>query len=113
VVLRQGTYRQTEPIVFTAADSGTAACPITYRAYPGEQPVVSGGRAIGNWQADDSPQSKTKCAGKLWRAAVPAVGGKKWRFNQLFVNGQGRIRARVPNMGDALPHRLEDGHCFF
>ena len=48
-------------------------------------------------------QSKTRCDGKLWQATVPAAeGGGKWRFNQLFVNGQRRTRARTPNKGSFL-----------
>lgn len=103
VVLRGGVYPQTEPIVFTAADSGTQECPITYQAYPGEKPVIRGGQVIRGWEPDDSAQSRTRCAGKLWRAAVPAAKtGGKWRFNQLFVNGGRRTRARVPNKGSFL-----------
>ncbi|NUQ61192.1 MAG: right-handed parallel beta-helix repeat-containing protein [Pirellulales bacterium] len=103
VVLRGGVYPQTEPIEFTAADSGTKACPIAYQAYPGEKPVLSGGNVIRGWEADDSDQSRTRYGGKLWRAAVPAAkAGGKWRFNQLFVNGGRRTRARVPNKGSFL-----------
>jgi hypothetical protein len=43
VLLREGTYRQSRPLVFTPEDSGTEAFPVTYAAYPGERPVVSGG----------------------------------------------------------------------
>ena len=103
VLLRGGVYPQTKPIVFTAADSGTKECPITYQAYPGEKPVISGGDVIRGWQPDDSEQSQTRCRGKLWRASVPAAKtGGKWRFNQLFVNGGRRTRARVPNKGSFL-----------
>jgi len=103
VLFRDGVYRQTEPIIFTAADSGTKECPITYRAYPGEEPVISGGDVIPGWQQDDSQQSQTQCGGKLWRASVPAAKtGGKWRFNQLFVNGGRRTRARLPNKGSFL-----------
>ena len=76
------------------------SAPLPTRAYPGEKPVISGGNVIRNWQADDSDQSRTQCDGKLWRATVPATeAGGKWRFNQLFVNGERRTRARVPNKG--------------
>ena len=103
VMIRGGVYPQTKPIAFTAADSGTGECPVTYQAYPGEKPVVSGGGVIRDWQRDDSEQSQTRCDGKLWRASVPAAKtGGKWRFNQLFVNGGRRIRARVPNKGSFL-----------
>jgi len=103
VLLRCGVYPQAKPIVFTAADSGTKECPITYQAYPGEKPVFSGGDVIRGWQRDDSEQTRTRCDGKLWRASVPAAKtGAKWRFNQLFVNGGRRTRARVPNKGSFL-----------
>jgi len=103
VMLRGGVYPQTKPIVFTAADSGTKECPVTYQAYPGEKPVLSGGDVIRGWKVDDSEQSQTRCRGKLWRANVPAAKtGRKWRFNQLFVNGGRRTRARVPNKGSFL-----------
>ena len=103
VLLRGGVYRQAEPIVFATVDSGTKQCPITYRAYPGEKPVISGGQVIKGWQADDSKQSRARCGGKLWRAAVPAAkAGTPRRFNQLFVNGQRRTRARIPNKGSFL-----------
>ena len=46
VLLRQGTYALARPLVFTPADSGTEACPVTYAAYPGETPVLSGGQAL-------------------------------------------------------------------
>ncbi len=100
VMMRGGVYPQTEPVVFTVEDSGTKACPITYQAYPGERPVISGGQVIGGWECDDSEQSRTRCDGKLWRASVPtAKADGRWRFNQLFVNGKRRTRARVPNKG--------------
>ena len=103
VVLRGGVYPQNEPIVFMAADSGTKECPVTYQAYPGEKPVISGGRVIRGWVPDDIGLSGAGCGGKLWRAAVPSakVGGK-WRFNQLFVDGGRRARARIPNKGSFL-----------
>ena len=49
VLLRGGTYQLSEPLRLWSGDGGTAQCPITYAAYPGEEPVLSGGRAIGGW----------------------------------------------------------------
>lgn len=90
VLLRDGVYRQLEPLVFTPEDSGTEAFPVTYAAYPGEHPAISGGVPITGWKQD----------GHLWSATVPkTVQGKPWRFNQLFVDGQRRTRARTPNRG--------------
>lgn len=103
VLLRGGTYALRRPLVFTAADSGTAECPVTFAAFPGEQPVLSGGALITGWQPDDSPQSRLRCAGKLWRADLPrAEGVPAQRFSQLFVNGERRPRARIPNAREFL-----------
>jgi len=103
VLLRGGIYRVNKPIVFTAADSGTRDCPVCYQAYPREKPVISGGQVICGWQRDDGEQNRARCGGKLWRAAIPAVSdGQPWRFNELFVNGERRTRARLPNRGAFL-----------
>lgn len=103
VRLRGGTYTQAKPLVFTSADSGTESCPITFAAHPGESPVVSGGVPIRGWQADDSEPSRTRCGGKLWRLDLPKPeAGPAWRFNQLFVNGERRTRARIPNRREFL-----------
>ena len=41
-----GTYRFSEPLKLAARDSGTPERPVTCRAFPGERPVLSGGRAL-------------------------------------------------------------------
>jgi len=43
VLVREGTYYFSEPVVFGPADSGADLQPITYAAYPGEKPTLSGG----------------------------------------------------------------------
>ena len=89
VLIRGGTYPLKAPIVFTPQDSGTADCPVTYSAYPGEEPVISGGRSISGFRRE----------GNVWIADVPEAKGGGWAFRQLFVNGQRRPRARHPNEG--------------
>ena len=42
IYMRGGMYELTEPLVFTPEDSGTETCPITYKAYIEEKPVISG-----------------------------------------------------------------------
>ena len=90
VYLRAGTYLLTEPVVFTHEDSGTEACPVTYTAYKGERAVLSGGRRITGWR---------KGEGGVWTVDLPDVKKGTWRFRQLYVNGQARGRARIPNQG--------------
>lgn len=88
VLMRGGTYRIAGPVVFTAEDSGTKDAPITYAAYPGERPVVSGGLPITGWKKGDGP---------LWTTVVPAVKRGRWHFRQLFVDGRRCTPARIPN----------------
>lgn len=50
VQLRTGTYHQPTSIVLQApADTGTSTTRIVYRNYPGESPVISGGKRIQGW----------------------------------------------------------------
>ena len=94
VVLRAGCYFLPEPLVFEPEDSGTTDCPITYKAHPGEQVILSGGVRITGWK---KPQQ-----GNIWTAEIPEVRQGCWYFHQLFVGGQRRIRARTPNQGYLL-----------
>lgn len=51
VMVRKGTHFLGESLVFEAQDSGADGQTITYAAYPGEMPVLSGGRKIeGQWK---------------------------------------------------------------
>lgn len=87
VFLRTGTYALEAPLVFEPEDSGTAEAPITYAAFPGESPVISGGRPILNWQVD----------GAAWRASLPRTLSEGWRFGVLYVDGALGLPARTPN----------------
>jgi len=46
VYLRQGSYFRTQTFALTAQDSGEPGRPITYRAHPGEDVRLIGGRAV-------------------------------------------------------------------
>jgi hypothetical protein len=69
VVLRGGTYRLRAPMVFTPDDSGTREGPITYEAYPGESPVISGAVPITGWR-----QTREG----LWTVEIPEVKRGAW-----------------------------------
>src|SRR5215472_1518788 len=79
VALRGGTYYMAAPLAFTAADSGTASAPVTYEAYPGEIPVLSGAVRLNNW--------------------IVALPTATQNFEQLYVNGQRRYRPRTTRNG--------------
>jgi hypothetical protein len=91
VLVRGGTYVLREPLRFGPEDSGTREHPVLYAAYPGEKPVLSGGRAIAGWKPGE---------GKRWVARLPAGSDGPWRFTQLVVGGKRQTRARLPDTGD-------------
>jgi parallel beta-helix repeat protein len=88
VMVLDGTYHLKEPFVLTAEDTGTEQQPITYTAYPGHRPVVSGGRVVEGWKP---------FKGKIMEAQLPEVSAGGWKFRQLFCRGQRQTRARWPN----------------
>jgi len=69
VLLRGGTYYLGSAFALTAADNG-----LTYQAYPGEVPILSGATKLtGSW---------TNTSGSIWQLAG-VTGG----VSQLFING--------------------------
>jgi hypothetical protein len=80
VSLSGGTYRLSNPIDLTSADSGTNGHQVVWQAEPGARPVLSGGRQVTGWQLANPAQG-------IWAAHVPA----SLRTRQLYVNG-----ARAP-----------------
>jgi hypothetical protein len=98
VWIRGGRYERTEPVVLDATD----AAPVDYRAFPGERPVLSGGRPIEGWV------ETTVNGRRAWRATVPEVADGDWSFRQLFVDSERRHRARLPNAAADLPGNDEE-----
>jgi hypothetical protein len=101
VYVRRGTYFLNQPLILIPQDSG-----LDLEAYPGENPVLSGGRQIEGWQA-------ATIAGKqLWVADVPGAREGKWYFRELWINGRRAVRARHPNKGyfgvESLPDKGGD-----
>jgi hypothetical protein len=90
VLVRGGTYRIEGPVEFGPEDGGTERFSVTFAAWPGEKPVLSGGRAIAGWKAR---------ADGAWTAEVPGVKAGRWTFRELFVGGRRATRARHPNEG--------------
>ena len=89
VWLRGGRYELSEPLVFGPDDGN-----VTYAAYPGEDPVISGGRELDGWE-------RTEVDGvDAWVTTVEDVADGGLNFRQLWVNGTRRFRPRTPNVGD-------------
>ncbi len=102
--LQGGIYRLAQPLVLSAADIGSSERRVRFRAWAGEQPVLSGGRLIPNWRRQ--PDGK-------WMA--PLAEGE---FRQLYVNGRRAVRARghcppgVERFGGLDFCDAEAGHLF-
>lgn len=89
ILLRGGTYRITQPLVFAKEDSGTEAGPRVYESYPGETAVISGTRVIdGPWRQIER---------NLYAAEIGARATGS--FRTLLVDGQRATWARYPNQG--------------
>ncbi len=104
VYVRNGHYYLPRPLVFTPADGGervetnlpTGAFEyhklkdhyVTYAAYPGEKPIISGGMPISGWK-----QKKG-----IWSARLETDSVK-----MFLVNGKKQTLARKPNNGYFIP----------
>ncbi len=94
VMLRSGKYFLDETLELGPTSSGTREHPISYKAFPGEKPVISGGRKLDEW---------TNYQERILQCPVPNARGGHWKFRQLFYNGQRQIRARYPNFDTGNP----------
>jgi len=94
VQVRAGTYHMDQPLRLSGGDSGSAQFPVTYMAYPGEKPILSGGRAITGWQPYED---------KIICAKLPETRKGYWWFRQLFYKGKRMIRARYPKHDSKNP----------
>ena len=100
VLIRGGTYFLPQTVTFTAEDSGTPAAPIIYAAWPGEEPIFSGGVAVAGWKP---------AQGGRWQTTLPEVAAGRWWFSQLYVNSQRRYRPAWPRDGYAFIDATVDG----
>ena len=85
VVLREGTYVLPGTIGFDERDGGKDGHYVRYKAFEGEQPLITGGMAITGWSVHDE-------ANNIWKAE-----GVEGNFRQLYVNGKKAVRACFPN----------------
>ncbi len=86
VMLRGGTYYLDETVRFTPEDSGRDGHRVIYTNYPGEMPVLVGGRRVTGWE---------EAGDGVYRTHLDA----DWQFDQLFENGVRQTKARYPDEG--------------
>ena len=85
VYLREGTYQLNSTVNFDERDGGKDGHYVRYKAYKGENPLITGGKPITGWTIHDE-------ANNIWKAE-----GVDGRFRQLYVNGKKAVRACFPN----------------
>ncbi len=90
-----GLYPQSETLKLSASDSGTDGAPVVYRALPGEQPRLLGGRPITGFKPHQ---------GAIVKAEVAGQGLHGVYFRQLFMNGRRLHLARYPNFDPQNPY---------
>ena len=89
--VQPGVHYLSDTLVFTAADSGTAAAPVVYQADPGGEVVLSGGLRLNlAWEPYKDG---------IFRAKMPAMA----QIDQLFVDGVRQNMARYPNYDPDQP----------
>ncbi len=93
VLIRAGVYEVARTFRLEAQDSGKEGAPIVYGAYPGEKPVLIGGRQVTGWKPDK---------GQIMAADVTAFKGVY--FRQLIFDGQRQQLARYPNYDPQNPY---------
>jgi hypothetical protein len=94
VELAAGTYELAAPLRFEPADSGRNGHAVVWRAAPGAEVVLSGGRRVTGWQPEGHGS---------WRAAV----GRAVDFRQLWIDDRRAVRARQPDAGRMLKMTAE------
>lgn len=114
VLIRGGYYSLDKPLLFGSEDGGeivetdlpTGAFEfhklkdyfVTYAAYPGEIPIISGGKKITSWQKEK----------EKWVTDVKGMEIKK-----LLANGKVQILARTPNNGYFTPTEMPESTTEF
>ncbi|NJL18763.1 MAG: right-handed parallel beta-helix repeat-containing protein [Bdellovibrionaceae bacterium] len=86
VNIRGGEYSLDQTVVFGLEDSGTAECPVTYQAFPGEKPGFTGGKRLTDWKpcTKDPAGLPTAAKGKLFTCDIPADLKGKWQIKTLY-----------------------------
>jgi len=110
VELAAGTYEQTAALALTAADSGTAAAPIVYRAAPGAEVRLTGGKVVTTFRpvTDRAVLRRLDPAARrhVVQADLKALGTADYGHAgggglELFFNDRPMTPARWPNGGFA------------
>lgn len=85
IYFRGGKYYRTKSAIFKPVDGGTKLGPVKYMAFPGEEPLILGGKQlILKWKLYRDG---------IYKSEVP----KGTIFESLFINDEEQVLARYPN----------------
>ena len=120
-----GVYELSQAFALTAEDSGTKGAPITYRAAPGAEVRLVGGREVTNFQPLTDPEARQRLDPAVWekvyQADLKALGISDYgdvvsagSRLELFFRDEPMQPARWPNEGFAkivevvggAPHKI-------
>ena len=87
VYIREGKHYLDKTVKFTSLDSGEADSPVTYAAYQGEKPVISGGIRVSGF---------TPYKDGIYMRRVDWVKKERRRIRQLFYKNERYLKARYP-----------------
>ncbi len=87
IVIGGGTYFLDSTLVFNTSGLSSESRKMTIEGKAGEQVVISGGRRLTNWNTE----------GEIWTSRIDDITF----VEQLFVNGERAVRARIPNGSDS------------
>lgn len=94
VTIREGIYRLTSPIVFSNDAFAAANGRTEFRAYSGENVVVSGGLKLSGWAENADAAGLPEVAkGHIWATALPSSVTDFDAIRQMWVNGVRMKRA--------------------
>lgn len=105
-----GEYRLTESLAFTAADSGTAAAPVIWRAQDKGKVILTGGQVLPAPQAVTDPailaRLPEEARGKVMQVDLKAAGITQYDSPQPRGFGRGKSMPVMELFSDAQPLRL-------
>lgn len=95
VQVRGGEYLIPETFKLSAADSGSEAAAVVYRAFGSEHPVLVGGRRISGWR---------RWKGEIQEADLSKQDFEHAAFEMLVFDGRRQHLARWPNFDPQNPY---------
>lgn len=91
VYVTSGNYFMKSPLELDSRDSGLPQAPVVFTGDAANRPVFYGGIRLGKFEEVNV---------SLWRVFIPEVAYYGFYFEQLYINGERRFRARTPNHGE-------------